>query len=156
MRKRGGGIVEINLLDKSDELPNYYQLYITFETGDSMGANFINSCLETIAREFKNEEIKIIMGILSNYVPDCLVRAEVSCDVENFFEDDSSYYAEKFVEAVQIANVDPFRAVTHNKGIMNGIDAVVLATGNDFRAVAAGAYTGAGCDGSRRDCPAGK
>ena len=147
MRKRGGGIVEIDLLDKSDELPNYYQLYTTFETCDSMGANFINSCLEAIAREFKNKEIKIIMGILSNYVPDCLVRAEVSCDIEDFFEDNSSYYAEKFVEAVQIANVDPYRAVTHNKGIMNGIDAVVLATGNDFRAVEAGVHAYAAKDG---------
>ena len=156
MRKRGGGIVEIDLLDKSDELPNYYQLYTTFETCDSMGANFINSCLEAIAREFKNKEIKIIMGILSNYVPDCLVRAEVSCDIEDFFEDNSSYYAEKFVEAVQIANVDPYRAVTHNKGIMNGIDAVVLATGNDFRAVAAGAHAYAARSGKYKSLSSAK
>jgi hydroxymethylglutaryl-CoA reductase len=140
MRNRGGGILEVELRDKSTELKNYYQLHVTFETGDSMGANFINSCLEAMAREFQNENIEIIMGILSNYVPECLVRAEVSCDVEDFFEENSSYYAKKFIEAVQIANVEPYRAVTHNKGIMNGIDAVVLATGNDFRAVAAGAH----------------
>ena len=105
-----------------------------------MGANFINSCLEAIADTFKNEEIKIVMSILSNYVPECLVRAEVSCNIENFFDDNSEYYARKFIEAIEIANVEPYRAVTHNKGIMNGIDAVVLATGNDFRAVAAGAH----------------
>ena len=140
MRKRGGGIVDIELRDKTKELDNYYQLHVTFETADSMGANFINSCLEAIADAFKNEEIKIVMSILSNYVPECLVRAEVSCDVENFFSENSEYYAQKFVEAINIANIEPYRAVTHNKGIMNGIDAVVLATGNDFRAVAAGAH----------------
>ena len=140
MRKRGGGIIDIELRDKTKELNNYYQLHVTFETADSMGANFINSCLEAIAEAFKNEEIKIVMSILSNYVPECLVRAEVSCDVQDFFRDNSEYYAQKFVEAIEIANVEPFRAVTHNKGIMNGIDAVVLATGNDFRAVAAGAH----------------
>jgi len=140
MKKRGGGLVDIQLRDKTEELKNYYQLHVTFETADSMGANFINSCLETIANAFLNDEIKIVMSILSNYVPECLVRAEVSCDVENFFSDNSEYYAQKFIDAVEIANIEPFRAVTHNKGIMNGIDAVVLATGNDFRAVAAGAH----------------
>jgi hydroxymethylglutaryl-CoA reductase len=140
MRKRGGGLIDIQLRDKTEELNNYYQLHVTFETADSMGANFINSCLETIANAFKNDKIKIVMSILSNYVPECLVRAEVSCDVEDFFADDSEYYAQKFIEAVKIANIEPYRAVTHNKGIMNGIDAVVLATGNDFRAVAAGAH----------------
>lgn len=137
MRKRGGGIIDIELRDKTADLENYYQLHVTFETADSMGANFINSCLEEIANTFKNDEIEIVMSILSNYVPECLVRAEVSCPVNDFFSENAAYYATKFVQAVQIANVEPFRAVTHNKGIMNGIDAVVLATGNDFRAVAA-------------------
>jgi len=140
MRKRGGGILNIELRDKTVDLDNYYQLHITFETADSMGANFINSCLEAIAEVFKNDEIKIVMSILSNYVPECLVRAEVSCKVEDFFKENAAHYAQKFIEAVQIANIEPYRAVTHNKGIMNGIDAVVLATGNDFRAVAAGAH----------------
>lgn len=140
MRERGGGIIDIELRDKTIDLDNYYQLHVTFETADSMGANFINSCLETIAHTFNNNEINIVMSILSNYVPECLVRAEVSCKVEDFFDENPEYYAHKFIQAVQIANVEPFRAVTHNKGIMNGIDAVVLATGNDFRAVAAGAH----------------
>lgn len=140
MRKRGGGIIDIELLDKTTDLDNYYQLYVTFETADSMGANFINSCLEAIAHTFNKNEINIVMSILSNYVPECLVRAEVTCKIEEFFDDKPKYYAEKFIQAVQISNVSPYRAVTHNKGIMNGIDAVVLATGNDFRAVAAGAH----------------
>lgn len=140
MRKRGGGIIDIELRNKTSELKNYYQLHVTFETADSMGANFINSCLEAVADAFKNDSIKIVMSILSNYVPECLVRAEVSCSIDDFFVENGAYYAQKFVQAVQIANVEPYRAVTHNKGIMNGIDAVVLATGNDFRAVAAGAH----------------
>ena len=155
MRKRGGGILNIEFKDKTSRLENYYQLHVTFETVDSMGANFINSCLEAIAKTFKkealdslNEEIKIVMSILSNYVPECLVRAEVRCNINDFFEEDAEYYAQKFVEAVAIANVEPYRAVTHNKGIMNGIDAVVLATGNDFRAIAAGAHAFASKSGT--------
>lgn len=140
MEKRGGGILEIELKDRTESLKNYYQLHVTFETVDSMGANFINSCLETIAKEFRNDETEIIMSILSNYVPECLVRAEVSCKVEDLGGKNPQGFAEKFEQAVQIAEVEPYRAVTHNKGIMNGIDAVVLATGNDFRAIEAGAH----------------
>lgn len=148
MRKRGGGIVDIELRDRTESLEDYYQLHVTFETGDSMGANFINSCLEAIADSFEEEGIFVIMSILSNYVPQCLVRAEVSCRIEEFFPEDAELYARKFVQAVEIAQVEPYRAVTHNKGIMNGIDAVVLATGNDFRAVAAGAHAYA-CKGGQ-------
>jgi len=150
MRKRGGGILDIELIDKTSELKDYYQLYVTFETKDSMGANFINSCLEKIADIFKNDDIQIVMSILSNYVPECLVRAEVSCHIDDFFDENPRFYAKKFVQAVQIAEVEPYRAVTHNKGIMNGIDAVVLATGNDFRAIAAGIHAYASRDGHYR------
>jgi hydroxymethylglutaryl-CoA reductase len=140
MEKRGGGILDIELIDKTEKLAHYYQLHITFETVDSMGANFINSCLEAIAKEFRNNEIEIVMSILSNYVPECLVRAEVSCTIEELGGDAPQKFAEKFYQSVQIASIEPYRAVTHNKGIMNGIDAVVLATGNDFRAVEAGVH----------------
>jgi len=155
MEKRGGGILDIILKDKTQDLDNYYQLHATFETLDAMGANFINSCLEQFATTFTNEaskhnaftetekNIQIVMSILSNYVPECLVRAEVSCKVEELSENTSvsaEEFADKFVRAVNIAKVEPHRAVTHNKGIMNGIDAVVLATGNDFRAVEAGVH----------------
>ena len=150
MRKRGGGIVDIELRDRTDSLEHYYQLHVTFETGDSMGANFINSCLEAIADSFEKDDILVIMSILSNYVPQCLVHAEVSCKIDEFFPEDAEMYARKFVQAVEIAKVEPYRAVTHNKGIMNGIDAVVLATGNDFRAVAAGAHAYACRDGQYR------
>ena len=155
MQKRGGGIVSLTLRDKTAKLTNYYQLHVTFETKDSMGANFINSCLEQLAKTLKEEaqqydgfsetekDITVVMSILSNYVPNCIVRAEVSCKVEDLAEkkiENPQEFAEKFVQAVRIAEIEPFRAVTHNKGIMNGIDAVVVATGNDFRAVEAGVH----------------
>ena len=150
MERRGGGILDIELKDKSSVLDNYYQLHATFETQNAMGANFINSCLEQFAKTFKNEasealndNIEIVMSILSNYVPNCLVRAEVSCSISTLKSKDISdpeLFAKTFKQAINIAEVEPFRAVTHNKGIMNGVDAVVLATGNDFRAVEAGIH----------------
>jgi hydroxymethylglutaryl-CoA reductase len=158
MQKRGGGISDIQLIDKTAALDNYYQLHATFQTKDSMGANFINSCLEQFAKTFKNkseqfgiQSIQIVMSILSNFVPNCVVRAEVSCAISELNEDaniTSNEFAEKFLTAVKIAEVEPYRAVTHNKGIMNGIDAVVLATGNDFRAVEAGVHAFASRNGS--------
>lgn len=162
MNKRGGGILDIQLVDKTVALENYYQLHCSFETLDAMGANFINSCLEQFAKTFKSEAqnytsfseeekaIEVIMSILSNYVPDCIVRAEVSCPVEDLNEDKNiapEEFAKKFVKAVEIAQIEPYRAVTHNKGIMNGIDAVILATGNDFRAVEAGVHAYAAKNG---------
>ncbi len=163
MQKRGGGILDIELRNKTNELENYFQLHATFETKDSMGANFINSCLEQFAQTLKTEaqqfelfseeekNIQVVMSILSNYVPNCIVRAEVSCKVEDLAEkkiENPTEFAEKFVQAVRIAEIEPFRAVTHNKGIMNGIDAVVLATGNDFRAVEAGIHAYASKNGN--------
>lgn len=164
MEKRGGGIKDIVLVDKTESLEHYYQLYCTFETKDAMGANFINSCLEQFANTLRNEfgedvrfresgnHINIIMSILSNYVPDCLVRAEVSCPIDDLTEKnlDGAEFAKKFIQAINIAQVAPSRAVTHNKGIMNGIDAVILATGNDFRAVEAGVHAYAARDGQYR------
>ncbi len=155
MEKRGGGITDIVLKDKTKQLENYYQLHATFETKDAMGANFINSCLEQFAATLKKEagnyddfstqekDVEVVMSILSNYVPNCSVRAEVSCPVEDLKlteELTPQHTAEKIVQAIKIAHVEPYRAVTHNKGIMNGIDAVVLATGNDFRAIEAGVH----------------
>lgn len=154
MKARGGGLLELSLIDKSHILDGYFYIHATFETLDAMGANFINSCLEKMAQVFEEEarnyelfqkeEIfpEVVMSILSNYVPECLVRAEVSCKVDELTtkHHDGKQFAEKFVRAIEIAKTETRRAVTHNKGIMNGIDAVVLATGNDFRAVEAGVH----------------
>ncbi|CEN39031.1 3-hydroxy-3-methylglutaryl-coenzyme A reductase (fragment) [Capnocytophaga cynodegmi] len=151
MQKRGGGITDIRLVDKTSELANYYQLFVTFETLDAMGANFINSCLESFSQTFRTEAVnfpeidkkyEIVMSILSNYVPECLVRVAVSCPTEHLAIANlgGREFAEKFVRAIAIANAEVRRATTHNKGIMNGIDSVILATGNDFRAVEAGIH----------------
>ena len=156
MRNRGGGILDIKLIDKTSELENYYQLKASFDTVDSMGANFINSCLEQFGKTLKEEvahsvdfsqaekdSLQIVMNILSNFTPDCIVRAEVSCKIEDLKDDSgisNEEFAWKFKQAVTIAEIEPYRATTHNKGIMNGVDAVVIATGNDFRATEACAH----------------
>jgi hydroxymethylglutaryl-CoA reductase len=165
MRKRGGGITGITLRDKTLDEPGYYQLHATFETRDAMGANFINSNLEEFSRILRHEletdprfseaerELTVVMCILSNYTPECLVRCEVSCPIDQLADGDdytNEEFVEKFTRAIRIATIEPYRATTHNKGIMNGIDSVVLATGNDFRAVEACAHTYAARDGQYR------
>jgi len=159
MRQRGGGITTIQLIDKTDELPYYYQVDVSFETADAMGANFINTCLEKISDVLLHNtalnsdkfSVEIIMAILSNYTPDCLVRCWVECPVEKLDGWNKSLpynaFATKFKQSVDIANIDVSRAVTHNKGIFNGIDAVLLATGNDLRATSASAHAFASRDG---------
>ncbi len=163
MRERGGGIMDIELVDKSSEMDNYYQILVKFDTVDSMGANFINSCLEEIAAQLKiyisekkdwsNTEQKctVLMAILSNYTPECIVETRVETKIENFENIDpelsATEFVDKFEKAVNITKIDVYRAVTHNKGIFNGIDAVVLATGNDFRAIEAGGHAYAARNG---------
>ena len=163
MRNRGGGILNIRLIDKTADMEDYFQLRASFDTVDSMGANFINSCLEQFGKTLKEEvekdedftseeknSLQIVMNILSNYTPDCIVRAEVSCKIEDLKDDSgisNQEFATKFKRAVTIAEIEPYRATTHNKGIMNGVDAVVIATGNDFRATEACAHAYASKDG---------
>lgn len=166
MEARGGGIQDIQLINYTEVEKDYYQLKVSFETCDSMGANFINSALECFAEslgvfvatreEFEDHEkdVTIIMSILSNYTPECLVRTWVECPVSELGDIsnkmDSETFAKKFCTAVRIAHIDQYRATTHNKGIFNGIDAVVLATGNDFRAIEACGHTYAARDGHYR------
>ena len=161
MKKRGAGLIDITLVDSVTTLEGFYQLHCTFETGDAMGANFINTCLETFANVLEREAAsypafiannqfpEVVMSILSNYVPECTVRASVSCKVKDLAQKDISgeEFAAKFVRAIAIAKTEPRRAVTHNKGAMNGVDALVVATGNDFRAVEAGVHAYAAKDG---------
>lgn len=161
MKARGGGLLKLSLVNKSHILDGYYYIHATFETKDAMGANFINSCLEKMAstlekeakdfEAFQNNENQpeVVMSILSNYVPECLVRAGVSCPIDALTTKhyDGLQFAKKFIRAIEIAKTETRRAVTHNKGIMNGIDALVLATGNDFRAVEAGVHAYAARNG---------
>ncbi len=167
MEERGGGITGIELKSLPHIYPNYFQLDAGFETCDAMGANFINSCLEQFGKSLQNffqtsekistgqRECEIIMAILSNYTPESRVRAWVECPIAKLLEGKSplecELFARKFEQAIRIAQADVSRAVTHNKGIFNGIDALAVATGNDFRAIEAcghafaarnGQYTG--------------
>lgn len=163
MENRGGGILDVELIDMNEKEPGYFQLKCSFETVDSMGANFVNSCLEEFAStlEFwiennelftpEEKKVDVIMSILSNYTPDCLVRVWVECPIEDLGVVNgmpAEEFAWKFEKAIKIAEVDPYRATTHNKGIYNGIDAVVLASGNDFRAVEACGHAYAARNGS--------
>lgn len=151
MRARGGGITDIELRDLNHLEPGLMQLFCTFETVDSMGANFINSCLEQFSatfkkwhseqEEFQKDGLDVVMCILSNLTPNCRVRCTIETAIENLDNLvpnlSGEEFASRFYTGVRIAEVDPYRATTHNKGIFNGIDAVVLASGNDFRAVEA-------------------
>lgn len=166
MERRGGGITNLELVDMTDKIESYWQLKVSAETCNAMGANFINSILEEMAQVFKRKvlthpgfeanekEVHVIMCILSNYTPECVVEAFVECPIDDLGtfagEMSARQFAERFATAVRIAEVDPNRAVTHNKGIMNGIDAVVIATGNDFRAIEACAHAFASRDGQYR------
>ena len=162
MKERGGGINSISLIDKSSEYNNYFQLSISFNTIDSMGANYINSCLEIITKKMIEEiessndlseqekDINIIMSILSNSTPNCIVEARAECKIDeigNINGLSCNEFAEKYFHAVEISKIDTGRAVTNNKGIMNGIDSVLIATGNDFRAVEASVHSYACKDG---------
>jgi hydroxymethylglutaryl-CoA reductase len=153
MEIRGGGITGLELKSLPQILPNYYQLDASFETCDAMGANFINSCLEQYGKSLQEffltstkvsagqRECEIIMAILSNYTPESRVRAWVKCPVSQLLEGkteaECEAFASRFEQAIRISQNDVSRAVTHNKGIFNGIDALAVATGNDFRAIEA-------------------
>lgn len=161
MEERGGGIRNISLINMCDREPGYYQLLVEADTRDSMGANFINSFLECCAQALPvwfeahlPDDVpvpEVIMSILSNYTPDCRVHTWVECPVMELGDFEGGLgpeeFARRFYTAVRIAQIDPYRATTHNKGIFNGIDAVVLATANDFRAVEACGHTWAARSG---------
>lgn len=164
MEERGGGIRSIELKDCRNIIENYYQLNVSFDTTQAMGANFINTCLEDFSealglyfasnKEFKEVKYEPLMAILSNYNDQCLVEASVSCPAEMLESESKGLppdeFARRMIMAVTIAENDIYRATTHNKGIMNGVDAVILATGNDYRAVEAGAHAWAARSGRYR------
>jgi hydroxymethylglutaryl-CoA reductase len=134
------------------------------ETINSMGANFVNTCLEDMAEALdlfftvdddpEGKKCQVAMAILSNYTPECTVTVEASCEIKHLQPIAERLPAEAFADklclAYQIACFDPYRAVTHNKGIMNGVDAVLMATGNDYRAAEAAAHAYAARDGQYR------
>ena len=161
MEARGGGITSLQLISIAGLPSEYCQLELEAETRDSMGANFINSILEEFGRILPGiiqhagveGNVEIIMAILSNYTPQSRITMQLEAPVDTLQwhkEMSASDFARRMKWAADIAWHDTGRAVTHNKGIYNGVDAVVLATGNDFRAVEAAGHAWAARDGKYR------
>jgi hydroxymethylglutaryl-CoA reductase len=164
MDHRGGGILGMELLDMTVLIKHLYKLELEVNTVNSMGANFINTCLEEIAEGIdfffsadphpEGKKCQVAMAILSNYTTKCTVSVEASCPVDELRSITEGMrvatFTDKMELAYMIARIDPYRASTHNKGIMNGVDAVLMATGNDYRAAEAAAHTYASRDGQYR------
>ena len=148
--KRGGGARHLHVEYLNGET-EFLIVYLTVDTQEAMGANILNTMLEALKTPL--EELsggKSLMAILSNYATEALVTA--TCEIDIRFLDrnksEALDIAKKIVLASQFAKQDPYRASTHNKGIFNGVDAVVLATGNDWRAIEAGAHAYASRNGT--------
>lgn len=148
--KRGGGARELTVEKISSEA-DFLVVYLHVDTQEAMGANMLNTMLEALKPSLEAlSQGQSLMGILSNYATDSLVTA--TCRIAFRYlsrqKDEARELAEKMVLASQFAQADPYRAATHNKGIFNGIDALLIATGNDWRAIEAGAHAYASHDGA--------
>lgn len=147
--KRGGGARDLRVEQIKGET-DFLVAYLHVDTQEAMGANMLNTMLEALKPVLEElSQGQSLMGILSNYATDSLVTA--SCHVAFRYlsrqKDQGREIAEKIALASQFAQSDPYRAATHNKGIFNGIDAILIATGNDWRAIEAGAHAFASRDG---------
>lgn len=138
--KRGGGARDLWTEEKGD----FLICYLSVDPKEAMGANMLNTMLEALVDPLEDlSGGQGLMAILSNLATDALVTARCKIDYRFLSRDpkEAAEIAQKMTLASQLAAVDPYRAATHNKGIFNGIDAVVLATGNDWRAIEAGGHT---------------
>ena len=147
--KRGGGVRDLHVEQIKGET-DFLVVYLHVDTQEAMGANMLNTMLEALKPVLEElSQGQSLMGILSNYATDSLVTA--SCRIAFRYlsrqKDHGREIAEKIALASQFAQSDPYRAATHNKGIFNGIDAILIATGNDWRAIEAGAHAFASRDG---------
>lgn len=148
--KRGGGAREIEFRILA---PDMVSVDLFVDVQEAMGANILNTMLEAVAAKISEQYHRdILMSILSNYATKCLVTAtcEIPTDILGKNGIDGKNVAQKFAQASRLAQLDPYRAATHNKGIMNGVDAVVIASGNDWRAVEASCHAYASRDGQYR------
>lgn len=137
--KRGGGARDLWVENKGD----FLVVYLAVDPKEAMGANILNTMLEALTDPI--QELSggpVLMAILSNLATRSLVSASCAIDFKALSRDpeEATAIAQRMELASQLAQVDPYRAATHNKGIFNGIDALVLATGNDWRAIEAGAH----------------
>lgn len=148
--KRGGGIRDIWVEEKSSDKEQFYIFYVSVDTQEAMGANMLNTILESLVSPIEAmTEGESIMAILSNLATNSVVTAK--CVLSPRILDTKTTKGEVVVDRIVLASefskADPYRATTHNKGIMNGIDSVVIATGNDWRAIEAGAHAFASLSG---------
>ncbi|MFL2128339.1 MAG: hydroxymethylglutaryl-CoA reductase, degradative [Ruoffia tabacinasalis] len=153
MVRRGGGPKDIWVEEKEHPNRNYVSVYLSLDPCDAMGANVINTVLEVLSPTMESIiEGEVLMSILSNYQPQAVTIATAKVPFAHLSKDkeEAKSLAERLEMASDYAWLDPYRATTHNKGIMNGIDAVVIATGNDWRAIEAGAHAYAVKDGQYR------
>lgn len=153
MVRRGGGPRDIWVEEKEHPNRNYISIYLSLDPCDAMGANVINTVLEALSPTMESIiEGEVLMSILSNYQPQAVTMASAKIPFVHLSndKDEAISLAERLEMASDYAWLDPYRATTHNKGIMNGIDAVVIATGNDWRAIEAGAHAYAVKDGQYR------
>lgn len=150
MVKRGGGPLDLIITSKISSIEKYIVIYLTFNPCDAMGANAVNTCLEALAPEIERlTQQKALMKILSNYSQTAVAIATTSISAMELHPEleQGIEIAKRIAMATDYASIDIYRATTHNKGIMNGIDAVCLATGNDWRAVEASAHAYASSTG---------
>ncbi|WP_142558571.1 hydroxymethylglutaryl-CoA reductase, degradative [Streptococcus mitis] len=150
--KRGGGARELRV-EKVSGQTDFLVVYLHVDTQEAMGANMLNTMLEALKPHLESLSCgQSLMGILSNYATESLVTS--SCRIAFRYlspnKDEARELADKIVLASHFAQADPYRAATHNKGIFNGIDALLIATGNDWRAIEAGVHAYASRDGLYR------
>ncbi len=141
----GGGAKDLEVRILEDEQGKMIVTHVLVDVRDAMGANAVNTMMEALAPVF--EELtggRVRLKILSNLADKRIVRARAVFDKEKM---GGEKVIDAFLESYRLAALDPYRAATHNKGIMNGIDAVIIATGNDFRAIEAGAHAYAARNG---------
>ena len=150
--ERGGGYRRIEIATFPEN--QLLSLKVFVDTKDAMGANMLNTILEAITAHMKNEfpNRDVLMSILSNHATASVVRVQGEIDIKDLNKGDRSgeEVAQRMERASVLAQVDIHRAATHNKGVMNGIHAVVLATGNDTRGAEASAHAYASRDGQYR------
>lgn len=145
--KRGGGARDLWVENKGD----FLIVYLAVDPKEAMGANMLNTMLEALTDRIQElSGGQALMAILSNLATRSLVSARCAIDFKALSRnpEEAIEIAHRMELASQLAQVDPYRAATHNKGIFNGIDALVLATGNDWRAIEAGAHAYAAQNGS--------
>jgi hydroxymethylglutaryl-CoA reductase len=136
--KFGGGARDLEVRIIESDIGPMVITHLLVDCRDAMGANAVNTMAEALAPEIERlTGGRVYLRILSNLAKYRLARAEVSVTPDVIGGED---VVQGIIEAHKFAKADPFRCATHNKGIMNGIDAVIIATGNDFRAIEAGAH----------------